>query len=96
MSGERMLVQAIAETLETMKKEDPMSILPMANEAKRMTDDYYNYGSVLKAIARLIRLHASNGNYECCVDFASFEVDINKERVAFFVKTRGLQSYYFR
>ena len=89
MSGETMLVQAIAETLETMKKEDPMGILPMANEAKRMTDDYYSYNSILKDIAKLIRLRANSGYYECCVNFANFEIDINKERVAFLLREEG-------
>lgn len=95
MSGETMLVQAIAETLETMKKEDPMSILPMANEAKRMTDDYYSYKSILKDIAKLIRLHAGIGNYECYVDFANFETDINKERVAFLLRQEGYKVILF-
>ena len=95
MSGETMLVEAIAETLEIMKKEDPMGILPMANEAKAMTDDYYNYSSVLKAIAKLIRLHASMGNYECAVNFANFEVDINKERVAFLLRQEGYKVILF-
>lgn len=89
MSGETMLVEAIAETLDKMKKEDPMGILPMANEAKAMADDYYNYSSVLKAIAKLIRINASNGNYECYVDFCEFETDINKERVAFLLRQEG-------
>lgn len=89
MSGETMLVEAIAETLEIMKKEDPMGILPMAKEAKTMTDDYYNYNSVLKDIARLIRLKANSGYYDCCVNFANFEVDINKERVAFLLREEG-------
>lgn len=90
-----MLVQAIAETLEIMKKEDPMSILPMANEAKRMTDDYYSYNSILKDIAKLIRLHAGKGNYECVVDFANFEIDINKERVAFLLRQEGYKVILF-
>lgn len=90
-----MLVEAIAETLEIMKNEDLMGILPMANEAKRMADDYYCYNSILKDIAKLIRLHAGMGNYECVVDFCRFETDINKERVASLLRDEGYKVIIF-
>lgn len=48
MSGETMLVEAIAETLKVMKGENPMEVLLMAKEAKAMADDHNTYKRVLK------------------------------------------------
>lgn len=95
MSGETMLVEAIAETLEIMKKEDPMGVLLMAKEAKAMADDHNIYKRVLKAIAKLIRLKANSGNYECVVDFSRFEKGINKKRVAFLLREEGYKVIIF-
>lgn len=93
--GERMLVEAIAETLQIMKKEDPMSKLLLAKEAKAMADDHNIYKRVLKAIAKLIHLHASNGNYECVVEINRLEPKINKERLAFLLRDDGYKVVIF-
>lgn len=95
MSGEAMLVEAIAETLKVMKQENPMEVLLMAKEAKAMADDHNTYKRVLKAIAKLIRLHASNGNYECVVDSNRLEPKINKERLAFLLRDEGYKVIIF-
>lgn len=95
MSGETMLVEAIAETLEVMKRENPMEVLLMAKEAKAMADDHNTYKRVLKAIAKLIRLHASNGNYECVVEINRLEPKINKERLAFLLRDEGYKVIIF-
>ena len=95
MNGETMLVEAIAETLEIMKKEDPMGVLLMAKEAKGMADDHNTYKRVLKVIAKLIRLKANSGNYECVVDFSRFEKGINKKRVAFLLREEGYKVIIF-
>lgn len=95
MSGETMLVEAIAETLEVMKKEDPMEVLITAKEARDMANDHNLYKKVLKVIAKLIRLHASNGNYECVVEINRLEPKINKERLAFLLRDEGYKVIIF-
>lgn len=95
MSGETMLVEAIAETLEVMKKEDPMEVLITAKEARDMANDHNLYKKVLKAIAKLIRIKASNGNYECVVEINRLEPKINKERLAFLLRDEGYKVIIF-
>lgn len=92
MSGETMLVQAIAETLETMKKEDPMEALMTAKEALDMANDHNLYKKVLKVIAKLIRINASSGNYACRVDFTKLDSSLDsldKQRLTMLLKDEG-------
>ena len=95
MSGETMLVEAIAETLKVMKGENPMEVLLMAKEAKAMADDHNTYKRVLKAIAKLIHINASCGNYECVVDINRLEPKINKECLAFLLRDEGYKVIIF-
>ena len=98
MSGESMLVEAIAETLKGMKKEDSMEILLMAKEAKAMADDHNTYKRVLKAIAKLIRINASNGKYECRIDFDKLDPtldSIDKKRLAFLLEEEGYKIVFY-
>ena len=98
MSGERMLVEAIAETLEIMKKENPMEILMTAKEAKAMADDHNLYKRLLKVIAKLIRINASNGKYECRIDFDKLDPtldSIDKKRLAFLLEEEGYKIVFY-
>lgn len=98
MSNERMLVEAIAETLKVMKGEDPMEALLTAKEAKAMADDHNTYKRVLKAIAKLIHINASCGNYECKIDFDKLDPtfdSINKKRLAFLLEKEGYKIVFY-
>ena len=94
MSGETMLVQAIAETLETMKNENFMIVLPTANEAKRVANEYYKNNYILKTIGKLIQANASNGKYNCRINLNMFERGVNKPHLASSLRQGGYEVIY--
>ena len=94
MSGETMLVEAIAETLETMRKEGIMVVLPTANEAKRIANEYYKNDYILKTIGKLIQANASCGKFNCRINLSIFELGVNKPHLASSLRQGGYEVIY--
>lgn len=89
-----MLVEAIAETLETMRKEGIMVVLPTANEAKRIANEYYKNNYILKVIGKLIQANASNGKFNCRINLSIFERGVNKPCLASSLRQGGYEVIY--